>query len=95
MPYRYLALPAVNSGRHRTAQVTQPEPTSRKSLIFRSKRTGGHAPQLGRIGEPTALGQASRVEWIALDSVPRMINEGEIWSASSLVALARVLLKWR
>jgi 8-oxo-dGDP phosphatase len=48
-----------------------------------------------RTGEPTDLSEAARVEWIPLDSVPQMIDEGEIWSASSLVALARVLLKRR
>jgi hypothetical protein len=48
-----------------------------------------------RVGGPTALGQASRFEWIPLESVPRMIDEGETRSASSLVALTRVLLKWR
>ena len=48
-----------------------------------------------RIGEPTDLSEAARVEWIPLESVPRMIDEGEIWSASSLVALSRVLLKRR
>jgi 8-oxo-dGDP phosphatase len=48
-----------------------------------------------RVGEPTDLSEAARVVWIPLESVPRMIDEGEIWSASSLVALARVLLKRR
>ena len=48
-----------------------------------------------RIGEPTDLSEAARVEWIPLESVPQMIEEGEIWSASSLVALSRVLLKRR
>ncbi|HUN38264.1 MAG TPA: hypothetical protein VMU95_40250 [Trebonia sp.] len=51
----------------------------------------GTDPQ--RVGEPAELSEAARVEWIPLDSVPRMIDEGEIWSASSLVALTRVLLK--
>jgi 8-oxo-dGTP pyrophosphatase MutT (NUDIX family) len=55
----------------------------------------GNNPE--RIGEPTDLSEAARVEWIPPESVPRMINEGEIWSASSLVALARarVLIKRR
>lgn len=48
-----------------------------------------------RVGEPTDLSEAARVEWIPLESIPRMIDEGEIWSASSLVALARVLLNRR
>jgi 8-oxo-dGDP phosphatase len=53
----------------------------------------GTSPE--RIGEPTDLSEAARVEWIPLDAVPRMIDEDEIWSASSLVALTRVLLKRR
>jgi len=53
----------------------------------------GTSPE--RVGEPTDLTEAARVEWVPLDSVARMIDEGEIWSASSLVALARVLLKRR
>jgi len=48
-----------------------------------------------RVGERTSLSEAARFEWIPLDAVPRMIDEGEIWSASSLVALTRVLLKRR
>jgi hypothetical protein len=48
-----------------------------------------------RVGEPTDLSEAARVEWIPLESIPRMIDGGEIWSASSLVALARVLLNRR
>jgi 8-oxo-dGDP phosphatase len=48
-----------------------------------------------RVGEPTDLSEAARVEWIPLESVPQMIDEGEIWSASSLVALARLLMKKR
>jgi 8-oxo-dGDP phosphatase len=48
-----------------------------------------------RVSEPTELSEAARVEWIPLESVPAMIDAGEIWNAGSLVALSRVLLKRR
>jgi 8-oxo-dGTP pyrophosphatase MutT (NUDIX family) len=48
-----------------------------------------------RVGEPTDLSEAARVEWVPLESVPRMIDAGEIWNAGSLVALSRVLMKGR
>ena len=46
-----------------------------------------------RIGEPTEVNEASRVEWVPLASVPGMIAAGEIWNAGSLVALLRFLMK--
>jgi 8-oxo-dGDP phosphatase len=48
-----------------------------------------------RIGDPTSLGEVARVEWVPLASVPQLIDAGEIWNAGSLVALSRVLLKYR
>jgi 8-oxo-dGTP pyrophosphatase MutT (NUDIX family) len=53
----------------------------------------GTAPE--RVGDPTDLSEAARVEWVPLASVPQMIDTGEIWSAGTLVALSRVLLKHR
>jgi hypothetical protein len=46
-----------------------------------------------RIGDPTDLSEAARAEWVPLESVPRMMDAGEIWNAGSLVALSRVRLK--
>jgi 8-oxo-dGTP pyrophosphatase MutT (NUDIX family) len=48
-----------------------------------------------RVGDPTDLSEAARVEWVPLESVPAMIDAGEIWNAGSLVALSRVLLERR
>lgn len=48
-----------------------------------------------RIGDPTDLSEAVRVEWVPLASVPAMIDAGEIWSSGTLVTLSRVLLKRR
>ena len=48
-----------------------------------------------RVGDPTDLAEAARVEWVALESVPRMIETGDIWDAESLVALSLVLLRAR
>jgi hypothetical protein len=41
------------------------------------------------------LSEAARVEWVPLASVTQMVDAGEIWSAGTLVALSRVLLKRR
>jgi 8-oxo-dGTP pyrophosphatase MutT (NUDIX family) len=51
----------------------------------------GTSPE--RLGDPTDLSEAARVEWVPLESVPQMIEAGEIWSAGTLVALSRVLAK--
>lgn len=48
-----------------------------------------------RIGDPTDVSEAARVEWVPLESVPRMIDAGDIWDAESLVALSLVLMKGR
>lgn len=48
-----------------------------------------------RIGDPTDLSEAARLEWVPLESVPGMIDAAEIWNAGSLVALSRVLLRDR
>lgn len=56
-----------------------------------------HAVFLGRepekIGEPTDLAEADRVEWVPLVSVPKLIEDGQIWNAGTLVALLRVLAR--
>jgi 8-oxo-dGTP pyrophosphatase MutT (NUDIX family) len=46
-----------------------------------------------RIGEPTDVNEAARVEWVPLDSVPGLIVTGDIWNAGSLAALLRFLMK--
>jgi 8-oxo-dGDP phosphatase len=50
---------------------------------------------LERVGEPTDLDEAARVEWVSLASVQRMIDAGEIWSAGTLLALSQVSAKRR
>jgi 8-oxo-dGTP pyrophosphatase MutT (NUDIX family) len=46
-----------------------------------------------RIGEPTEVNEAARLEWVPLASVPGMIAAGDIWNAGSLVALLRFLMR--
>jgi 8-oxo-dGTP pyrophosphatase MutT (NUDIX family) len=46
-----------------------------------------------RIGDPTAVSDAVRMEWVPLASVPGMIAAGDIWDAGSLVALLRFLMR--
>jgi 8-oxo-dGDP phosphatase len=46
-----------------------------------------------RIGEPTDVNEAARVEWVPLDSVPGLIAGGDIWNVGSLAALLRFLMK--
>ena len=48
-----------------------------------------------RVGDPTDLAEAARVEWMPLESIPRMIETADIWDAESLVALSLVLIKSR
>jgi 8-oxo-dGTP pyrophosphatase MutT (NUDIX family) len=48
-----------------------------------------------RVGDPTDLAEAARVEWVPLDSVPDLIDAGEIWDAGSLLALSRVPMRNR
>ena len=48
-----------------------------------------------RVGDPTDLAEAARVEWVSLESVLRMIETGDIWDAESLVALSMVLMQTR
>lgn len=54
-----------------------------------------HAAFVGRdaerIGEPTDLTEADRMEWVPLSSVSRLIAAGEIWNSGTLVALMRLL----
>jgi 8-oxo-dGDP phosphatase len=48
-----------------------------------------------RVGDPTGLSEAARVEWVSLGSVPGLIDAEEIWDAGSLLALSQVLMKGR
>lgn len=48
-----------------------------------------------RVGDPTDLAEAARVEWMPLESIPRMIETADVWDAESLVALSLVLVKSR
>jgi 8-oxo-dGTP pyrophosphatase MutT (NUDIX family) len=48
-----------------------------------------------QVGDPTDLAEAARVEWVPLESVPRMIETGDIWDAESLLALSLVLMRAR
>jgi 8-oxo-dGTP pyrophosphatase MutT (NUDIX family) len=50
----------------------------------------GREPE--RIGEPTEVNEAARLEWVQLASVPQMIAAGDIWNAGSLVPLLRFLM---
>jgi 8-oxo-dGTP pyrophosphatase MutT (NUDIX family) len=45
-----------------------------------------------RLGEPTEVSEAVRMEWVPLASVPGMISAGDIWDVGSLVALLRFLM---
>jgi 8-oxo-dGDP phosphatase len=40
-----------------------------------------------KIAEPTELGEADRIEWVALASVPGLIAAGQIWNAGTLIGL--------
>ncbi len=53
----------------------------------------GREPE--RVGEPTEVNEAARMEWVPLASVPDLIAAGEIWESGALVALQRVLLDRR
>jgi 8-oxo-dGDP phosphatase len=48
-----------------------------------------------RVGNRTDVSEAARVEWVPLESVPGMIDAGDIWDAESLVALSQVFMKRR
>lgn len=48
-----------------------------------------------RVGDPTDLSEAARVEWVPLNSIARLIDAGEIWGAGTLLALSLVLMKSR
>jgi hypothetical protein len=45
-----------------------------------------------RIGEPTDVHEAARIEWVPLAWVAGMITAGDIWNAGSLTALLRFLM---
>ena len=44
-----------------------------------------------KIADPVETGEADRIEWIPVSSVPGLIKAGQIWNAGSLVALLGVL----
>ena len=48
-----------------------------------------------RIGEPTEVNEATRMEWLPLASLPGLIGAGEIWDAGSLLAVPRLLVPGR
>jgi 8-oxo-dGDP phosphatase len=48
-----------------------------------------------RVGDPTDLAEAARVQWVPLESVPDLIEAADIWDAGSLLALSRLLMKNR
>jgi 8-oxo-dGTP pyrophosphatase MutT (NUDIX family) len=45
----------------------------------------GHDPI--RIGEPTDVTEASRIEWVPLASAPGLISSGQIWNSGTLIGL--------
>ena len=47
--------------------------------------------ELSRVGEPTEVTEAARLEWVPLSSVPGLIAKGEIWNSGSLIALLHLL----
>jgi 8-oxo-dGDP phosphatase len=51
--------------------------------------------ELERVGEPTEVNEAARLEWVRLESVPELIAGGEVWDSCSLVALLRLLMPSR
>jgi 8-oxo-dGDP phosphatase len=44
-----------------------------------------------RVGEPTAVNEVARLEWVPLTRVRELIATGEIWNAGSLVGLLYLL----
>ena len=48
-----------------------------------------------RVGDPTDLSEAARVEWVPLGSVPTLIDAADIWDAGSLLGLFQALMKGR
>ena len=44
-----------------------------------------------RVGDPTDLEEAGRVDWIPLGSILDLISKGEILGSGSLVALLHIL----
>ncbi|MGH9063679.1 MAG: NUDIX hydrolase [Acidimicrobiales bacterium] len=45
-----------------------------------------------RVGQPTDVTEAERVEWISLSEVPALIEQGKVRDAATLVGLLRVML---
>jgi 8-oxo-dGDP phosphatase len=46
-----------------------------------------------KVGEPTEVNEVERMEWMPLASVPRLIADGEIWNAGTLIALLQLTAK--
>jgi len=44
-----------------------------------------------RVGEPTEVTEAQRLEWVPLARIPELIARGEIWNSGTLVAVLHVL----
>jgi 8-oxo-dGTP pyrophosphatase MutT (NUDIX family) len=53
----------------------------------------GGSPE--RVGDPTDLSEATRMEWVPLESIPALIDSADIWEAGALLALSRVLIRGR
>jgi 8-oxo-dGDP phosphatase len=54
-----------------------------------------HSVFIGRnadqVGTPTDNNEAERTEWISLEEVPTLIEQGQIWGAGTLIALLYIL----
>ncbi len=44
-----------------------------------------------RVGEPTELNEAARLEWVPLASIRDLITAGEVWNGGALVGLLHLL----
>lgn len=44
-----------------------------------------------RVGDPTDMEEAARVDWVALESIPALVAKGQILGSGSLVALLYLL----
>lgn len=57
--------------------------------------TVSHATDCVRIGEPEDAAESTKVEWVPLDDVRKLIKAGEVIDGPSLAALAYYLGVWR
>jgi 8-oxo-dGTP pyrophosphatase MutT (NUDIX family) len=53
----------------------------------------GHDPE--KIGEPTEVTEADRIEWVPLASVPELVASGKIWNSGVLIGLLGLLAQKR